>query len=276
MPSALECTFRHLPGVGAKTESSLWNRGIASWGEFLAAAGSHPLGLSRTGKVAAGVMQSQLALDAGDCRYFTDALNASQTWRAYQDFADSICYLDIETTGMYYHNSGITVVGIYDGASVELFIAGRNLDDLPEALERFRLVVTFNGATFDLPFLRHQFGKRLLSGAGHIDLRYVLGGIGHKGGLKKIERKLGFERPGEVADLDGWDAVRLWREWERGSMDSLRLLAEYNAEDVLNLEPLLRLACDEHCRGLSMPVEGVPQGWSVEPQRAIEEVLGSL
>jgi len=276
MPSPLECSFVHIPGIGPKTEAQLWRKAASTWREFLAAAESLPLGPKRTGLVAAGVMQSQLALDAGDARYFTDALSASQTWRAYPDFASDICYLDIETTGMYFHGSRITFVGVYDGARVETFIAGRNLDDLPAALERFRLVVTFNGATFDLPFLRAKFGRGLLSRAGHIDLRYVLGGLGLKGGLKAIEKRLGMERPSEVADLNGWDAVRLWYEYEAGSRESLRLLAEYNVEDILNLEPLLRYSINKYIERLRMPADGVVEGLSVDAAAAIAEVLGSL
>ena len=164
MPSALECSFVHIGGVGPRTERALWRMGAASWDEFLAMAPGHPLGPRRTGAVAAGVMQSQLALDAGDARYFTDSLGASEAWRVYPDFAGGVCYLDIETTGMYRGGSDITFVGVYDGSRVEVFIRGRNLDALPAALERFGLVVTFNGKTFDLPFLRHEFGPGLLAG----------------------------------------------------------------------------------------------------------------
>jgi len=276
MPTPLECSFVHIPGIGPKTEAQLWRKVAPTWRDFLAAAGSLPLGPKRTGAVAADVMQSQLALDAGDARYFTGALGASQTWRAYPDFAGDLCYLDIETTGMYYHGSRITFVGLYDGSRVETYIAGRNLDELPGALERFKLVVTFNGATFDLPFLRAKFGRGLLASAGHIDLRYVLGGLGLKGGLKAIEKRMGMERPSEVADFNGWDAVRLWYEHEAGSEESLRLLAEYNVEDILNLEPLLRHAVNTFIKRLKMPADAVAEGLSVDSEATIAEVLDSL
>ncbi|MBE9565429.1 MAG: ribonuclease H-like domain-containing protein, partial [Proteobacteria bacterium] len=59
-----------------------------------------------------------------------------------------------------------------------------------------------------------------------------------------IERRLSIPRSPETEHLDGWDAVRLWREWERGSRDALDLLKAYNREDIVNLEILMRYAYD--------------------------------
>ena len=43
-------------------------------------------------------------------------------------------------------------------------------------------------------------------------------------------------------DIDGFDAVRLWRMHKRGVPRALETLMTYNAEDSLVLQPLLHIA----------------------------------
>jgi len=57
--------------------------------------------------------------------------------------------------------------------------------------------------------------------------------IGLSGGLKPIEKEIGIER--DRPDLSGRDAVRLWREYERGDDDARDTLVSYNREDTKNL-----------------------------------------
>jgi uncharacterized protein len=61
-------------------------------------------------------------------------------------------YLDIETT---FANT-ISVIGIYrpDSGTVQLVGAGIRDVTLFEALEGVDTIVTFNGASFDLPYIR--------------------------------------------------------------------------------------------------------------------------
>ena len=73
----------------------------------------------------------------------------------------------------------------------------------------------------------------------HIDLRYVLAGLGYKGGLKACERSLGLDR-GDLAEVDGSFAVLLWNEYKRRqNAQALETLLAYNIRDVVNLEALL-------------------------------------
>jgi len=103
------------------------------------------------------------------------------------------------------------------------------------------MLVTFNGASFDVPVLAAE-GVRIPA-VPHMDLRPVFGRVGYDGGLKKIEEKLGFAREGDVKGLSGWDAVKLWRRWEReGDKAALDRLVAYNVADFENLEPLAQLA----------------------------------
>ena len=53
---------------------------------------------------------------------------------------------------------------------------------------------------------------------------------------------VGIARSAETDGLDGWEAVRLWNEHLMGRPHALKLLIEYNREDVVNLERLMRMA----------------------------------
>jgi uncharacterized protein YprB with RNaseH-like and TPR domain len=69
----------------------------------------------------------------------------------------------------------------------------------------------------------------------------------------------GIERSERTLGLDGWDAVRLWREYEAGSEHSLQTLIEYNAEDIRNLKPLMehvhqRLSCKCREEAVDQPI----------------------
>ena len=62
---------------------------------------------------------------------------------------------------------------------------------------------------------------------------------GYAGGLKAIERMLGIARGRDMIWIAGFDAVRLWHEYERGRGDALELLLKYNRGDVVDLETII-------------------------------------
>ncbi len=235
----LEHTFVHLPGVGETTERRLWESGIVTWSDALGP-GDAPRGFSgaRWEQVQRAVEDSGQALERADHVHFAEALAAAHHWRAWPDFMGQTAYLDIETTGLH-SSDAVTVVGLYDGVRTSTFIAGENLDELPAALEKYAMLVTFNGASFDLPFLARCF-RGLCFGQLHVDLMYPLRRLGLRGGLKAIEHALDLPRDPSIEGLDGWDAVRLWREWQRGNAQSLELLVRYNTADIENLEHLMK------------------------------------
>ena len=76
----------------------------------------------------------------------------------------------------------------------------------------------------------------------HLDLRFALRRMGLSGGLKSIERRLNAARPSALSSLNGYDAVRMWRMWERGDAGALDTLIRYNAEDVFSLPKLAEIA----------------------------------
>src|SRR5437899_4539938 len=138
-------------------------------------------------------------------------------------------------------SSAVTVVGVYDGSRRRSFIQGANLEDLPAAMERAKLLVTFNGSRFDVPVLLKAFPRMALDQI-HLDLVHPLRRLGFVGGLKAIESQEGILRSEETTGVGSCDAVRLWHAYDAGDDDALDLLLEYNMEDVVNLEPLAELA----------------------------------
>ncbi len=251
----LEHTFVHLPGVGGTTERRLWDQGIIRWADALCA-DACPAGFSgeRWTLSCRALEESMRSLKRGDYRHFAQGLSSAEHWRAWRDFRHRVAYLDIETTGCARYDQ-VTVVGIYDGNRTTCFIAGDNLDRLPEALARYSMLVTYNGASFDLPFLRQRFPGLTIDQI-HVDLMHVLRRLNLRGGLKAIERRVGLARDDDIAHLDGWDAVRLWREWQRGNRASLDLLVRYNTADIENLEHLAEMAYTGLRASLCLPCDG--------------------
>ncbi len=251
----LEHTFVHLPGIGATTERRLWDQGIVRWSDALCV-NTCPRGFSgpRWALSRRILEESMSCLRHGDYKHFARSLPHGEHWRAWPDFRHRVAYLDIETTGCASFDE-VTVVGIYDGHRTQCFIAGDNLDRLPQVLAEYSMLVTFNGASFDLPFLRRRF-PGLVFDQVHVDLMHVLRRLDLRGGLKAIERTVGLARDDDIAHLDGWDAVRLWREWQRGRRDSLDLLVRYNTADIENLEHLAELAYTRLRASLCLPCDG--------------------
>ncbi|MFW6108768.1 MAG: ribonuclease H-like domain-containing protein, partial [bacterium] len=187
-----------------------------------------------------GVEASEGHLAAGDAAWFAGGLAAAEHWRLFADFRHAVAYVDIETTGLGGPDDYITAVAVYDGTSVHSYVQGENLFDFRDAIDRYRLLVTYNGKSFDLPWLRRTFGTPLRQA--HIDLRYTLARLGYRGGLKGCERQLGLDR-GDLAEVDGRVAVWLWWDWHsRGNRRALDTLLAYNTLDVVHLERLLVFA----------------------------------
>ncbi len=189
------------------------------------------------------IQESQNAFRRRDVKFFSKRLPQPEQWRVYRAFADQAAFLDIETTGLSADFDEITVIGLYDGKFFQAFVRGKNLDDFPRVIERYPLLVTFNGSTFDIPFLRRKF--RGFEPNAHLDLRYPLRRLGYTGGLKHIEVKVGIKRPAHLREVDGFEAVRLWNDYRRGNRNALDLLVEYCRLDVMNLQPLAARVANE-------------------------------
>jgi len=256
----LRATFLHLPGIGPATEVDLWRSGVLDWSDLRSRTES--LGLtspSRT-RLTTELVRSEQALAERDVGWFARRLPNREHWRLYPTFAPETAYMDIETTGLSPYGGIVTVVTVHGGGATRSFVAGDDLEELPAYLARFQVLVTFNGSRFDVPFLLASFPQLIVPPA-HIDLRFLLYRIGHAGGLKRIEQRLGVGDRSGVEGVDGLDAVRLWQEYRRGSTTALDRLVRYNRADTVNLEPLLHLTATElERRVLPRPPAGATVG----------------
>ncbi len=255
----LKRTFIHLPGVGPRREAHFWRQGVETWEDFLAAERVAGLSRERFRFLKRDLRDS--AAHAAMPGYFAERLQAAEHWRLFRAFP-RVGYLDIETTGTFWPGLLVTVVGLYDGATMRQYVQGFNLREFPKAVQDFDMLVTFNGTQFDLPVLRSYFPDLVLPPL-HVDLRFLLARLGYKGGLKKIEPRFGIQRPNEVDGMDGYMAVILWGRYQRGDRTSLDLLLKYNREDVINLEVLMARAFEMQRERL-LP----GSGFTAEAQRA--------
>jgi uncharacterized protein YprB with RNaseH-like and TPR domain len=237
----LERCFLHLPGVGPGFAQALRDAGIHDW--YAALRLPLPCGAVRAERLKAGVEESLLRLASRDAAWFGKALSPAEQWRLFPCFQDEAAYVDIETTGLSRSGDVITTIALFDGASVRTYVRGVNLSDFADAVAPYRLLVTWNGRSFDAPVLRRELDIALDKGnMAHLDLLPVFRALGLRGGLKRVERLLGIDRE-ELEGLDGWDAVRLWRAYEcDGDPRVLETLLAYNVADVLSLESLAAYA----------------------------------
>ena len=242
----IQNSFIFLERVTAAKERKLWQQGILTWDDFLKAKKIKGISAAAKKYYDRKILEARRKLYEGDSGYFAGLMPQVEHWRLYDFFKDEAVYLDIETDGLS-DNCDVTLVGLFDGFDTKTMIRRVNLDWelLRKELQKYKMVVTFNGSVFDLPFMKKRYGE-IMPQVPHYDLRFGCSRIGLSGGLKKIERHLNIHRRDIVEGLYGGDAAQLYRMW-RGSGDDyyLNLLVEYNSEDVINLKRIAEHAYAE-------------------------------
>ena len=169
-----------------------------------------------------------------------------------------VLFFDIETTGLSARSAGLYLIGVLaytDKSWTLLQFFCEDVADEPAVLQAFfellhtkKILVSYNGDGFDIPFLRHmveQYGlpysfdtvesfdlfkkfrplKRLLNLP---DLK-----------LKSCERFLGIDREDRFT---GGELIEVYFEWQKTKAPALLdTLLLHNAEDIANLPNLLPL-----------------------------------
>lgn len=234
----LSAYLQALDGVGPVGAQALRSRGIVDWFDVLATPGLVPVG--QRGRLMESASRAVEALQSRDAAFFIRVLPRSEHWRLAAAMPDRAVFLDIETTGLsrIYHR--LTVIGWAQAGQFHAAVGDPTAEQAEHLADMFKssILVTYNGAHFDVPFLRHHIPQLPLPSA-HVDLRHLGQRLGLTGGQKKVEIALGLERDDEVAGLDGSAAPALWFRHQRGDRDALPLLLKYNHADVDGLRVLL-------------------------------------
>jgi uncharacterized protein len=265
----IHSTFQLTPGIGPYRERQLWAAGITTWEAF---PGTGPVLSPRLDdRLRAALATARRALDGRDAGALAAMLPRRERWRLFGAFREETAFLDIETDG----GETVTAIGVLDREGPRVFLRHRNLEEFPEASRRWKLLVTFNGLSFDVPMLRRAF-PGWAPPCGHVDLRYLWGRLGHQGGLKRLEKEQKIDRPGHLEGVDGWEAVRLWRRHQEGDRRALRMLAEYNLYDTVNLRTLMALGYNRLLEGLSLPAQAVAVADRGDVLQGIGRLLAAL
>ena len=174
-----------------------------------------------------------------------------------------ICFLDIETTGFSRLYCSIYLIGFVayeDGKFItrqylaeDIREEGIMLRKVLDDLKAFRVVGTYNGDMFDIPFVRERAVRvrvfeakdnRWLSEMTSLDLmrryrpyRRLFGWQNMK--LKTVEASLGAARQDP---FDGGQLIEVYEEYEKSGDERLeKTLLLHNYEDIVNLLSLLKI-----------------------------------
>jgi hypothetical protein len=236
-------TFSILNGIGEKLERKLWGSGILTWDDFIDCSDITCINPHKKVLFDTSLSSAREALDNADAGFFACTVKRRDHWRLFDIFKEESACLDIETNGLMPGSGGVvTVVGIYDGFDYKCFVRHENLaaEDIMEEISRYKYLITFYGAGFDIPYLLRAM-PGLKFDIPHFDICFGTRRLGFRGGLKRLESELGIARDETVKDMDGYDAVKLWEYAQKGSSDSLELLKLYNKEDTVNLSAIAEI-----------------------------------
>jgi uncharacterized protein len=253
----ITASFRHLSGIGPLRERQLWRRGVRTWADLP----EGPIDSPRLDqRLRDGVAESVAHYLKGELDWFAGKLPPNEQWRLLPHLLEGAAFLDIETAGTTRapgEPDQVTVIGVLDARGAHAFVAGRDLAAFPARTADWRALITFNGASFDVPTLKKAF-PLWSPPACHIDLCPLWRRLGEKGGLKRIEPRLGLIRPPHLARLTGEDAIWLWHAQRRGDRTALKRLIEYCLTDTAHLKTLAELGYNRMLQRTGMAGSPLP------------------
>jgi len=248
----LTSSFIFAKGMTEELERTLWGHGLTSW-ELLR---KHPeeanelIGAGRSHRLLEAVNEASQAHLARDLSWFLRSWPERELWRLWAGFCppEKVALVDIETTGLTPGYDQITVIGLADTGSARAFVAGRPqpgdeaLDAFRMAIRSYDLLVTFNGASFDVPFIvKHFRDASFHFEQPHLDLLPMARALGLNGGLKDMEKQVGIIRPDDIKGIRGMEAIALWGAWKGGDVAAYKRLTTYCKADCTNLQEFARI-----------------------------------
>lgn len=164
-------------------------------------------------------------------------------------------FFDIETTGLSADISAITVIGCcdMDGNITQWFNEDglsqkQILTDFLQFIKPYDTLITFNGKTFDLPFLTAKIKEFKIDDSfdtyEHLDLYQILKPYKNLWGLKKFRQKnleeyLGIDRTDK---LSGKKLIKTYQNYlEKGNVNDKEAVLLHNREDLLGLRKIYSL-----------------------------------
>ncbi|CCQ94370.1 hypothetical protein CULT_1840003 [[Clostridium] ultunense Esp] len=171
-----------------------------------------------------------------------------------------LCFLDIETTGLNRKNNYIYLIGLiyFDGEKdnwcLKQFFANHInyekilLERFNSFLNGFNLIITYNGQSFDLPFIKYRLSKydiynnimdiesfdiyrKIKTEGPYLDLDNLK--------LKTIEESLGIYRKDEYS---GKDCINFYYQYINGGSDILKeRILKHNYDDLYYLVDILKV-----------------------------------
>ena len=164
-------------------------------------------------------------------------------------------FFDIETTGLSADISAITVIGCcdMDGNITQWFNEDglsqkQTLADFLQFIKSYDTLITFNGKTFDLPFLTSKIREFKIADSfdiyEHLDLYQILKPYKNLWGLKNFRQKnleeyLGIERTDK---LSGKKLIKTYQNYlEKRDIKDKEAVLLHNREDLLGLRKIYSL-----------------------------------
>jgi uracil DNA glycosylase len=146
---------------------------------------------------------------------------------------DNILFFDIETTGLSRKNSKITtIVWLYKN-KIKKWINGQDNQEFINDYNKSEKIVTFNGKTFDVPFIMEHF--KVENKIKHDDLKDILFQYKFKGNLKSLAKLFFAYRHPSIGDINGEQCIFLWYDYQnKNNISSLNKLLYYNYWDVID------------------------------------------
>lgn len=173
---------------------------------------------------------------------------------------ENICFLDIETTGVSREHNLIYLIGLayYNSINncwnlVQYFADSKDeeesiLKEFNEFIKRFKVIVTYNGESFDIPFIENRLDRyNLKSNLKALKSFDIYKRIKKEGPflklenlkLKTVEKHLGIFRDDKYT---GKDCINFYYQYlDTKDQEFLNRILKHNYDDLYYLAPIMKI-----------------------------------